>query len=143
IGDENKAVQVQGPHGQQGSTYASIDQNGNGNVAEQYQVKYGNDAFIIQDGNGNTARQAQDLTLPLDAEGSNNYAKINQDGDRNLAEQYQNGWSNNAIVDQIGSGNSAYHSHDAWVSEPSILQEGAGNYASQIQTGSLNDAVVE
>ena len=142
-GDHNKAIQQQGPHGQMGDTYAKIDQSGDHNLAEQYQVKYGNDALIEQTGSWNTARQAQDRSLPADAEGSMNDASIFQSGWFNMAEQEQNGWSNDVKAEQTGNGNKSSQVQNAWVSTASVLQTGSLNMAAQDQTGSLNFAKIE
>lgn len=140
VGNSNEATQLQGPHSQQGATYAKIWQGGNYNTAFQNQVKYGNSAEIYQGGSGNTARQAQDINLSLYAEGSFNMAYINQSGDENTAEQHQDGWSNDAWIYQSGSGNTATQNQVSWVSDAYINQSGDGNTAAQDQSGNLNSA---
>ncbi|WP_319480861.1 hypothetical protein [uncultured Draconibacterium sp.] len=143
LGNDNDATQLQGPHSQQGATYAKIWQGGNENTAFQNQVKYGNSAEIYQGGNGNTARQAQDIDLPLDGEGSFNMAYINQSGDDNSADQHQDGWANEATVYQEGSGNTATQNQVAWVSDAYISQSGNDNTATQDQSGKLNSASID
>ncbi|WP_320112646.1 hypothetical protein [Draconibacterium orientale] len=143
LGDGNTATQLQGPHTQQGATYAKIYQNGSDNTAFQNQVKYGNSAEIFQGGLGNAANQAQDIDLPLDAEGSFNTAYINQSGDYNSADQHQDGWSNEATIYQEGDGNTATQDQTSWVSDAYISQSGDDNTATQDQSGKLNSASID
>lgn len=150
-GSFNEAVQQQGPHGQQGTTYAEILQSGNWNNASQNQLKYGNDARINQSGNGNTGMQAQDAILLDDFEGSYNTAILNQSGNGNYAEQTQNGWANDVQAYQSGSGNRSVQTQSlSWVSDAFVSQSGNNNLATQIQKGSgvaingrLNSARIE
>ncbi len=144
-GNDNVSEQIQGPHNQIGSSFASVVQSGNNNDAYQIQVRWGNDAYIVQSGNGNAARQAQDTELPDDVVGSENYALINQSGNSNLADQEQHGWDNSVIATQSGHGNISTQLQDnsSFMSEATVLQAGSNNMADQYQLGSLNIGKIE
>ncbi len=143
IGNENLAVQKQGPHSQLGTAFASIFQQGDENFASQNQMKYGNQARILQAGNGNTAMQAQDAFLLPEEEGSMNEAIIEQAGDENTASQEQDGWANIAETYQTGNGNRVVQDQYAWKSTAIVSQHGNDNSATQNQDGRLNLARVE
>lgn len=146
-GDNNFIGQVQGPHGQMGTSLAVADQGGNNNWASQHQLRYGNEAFIYQLGNGNTAKQGQDAPLLDDDDfvGSMNYALIDQSGNNNSASQSQYGWDNHVEAYQSGNGNTSIQDqkNTSWVSEAFVYQSGNNNDALQEQIGSLNSAVID
>jgi hypothetical protein len=144
-GDRNEALQVQGPHNQQGISKAEIYQSGNDNYASQHQLKYGNQARIEQAGSGNTAEQAQDALLLPDEDGSYQTALINQSGNYNTATQKQDGWANDAQAYQSGSHNTStqVQADYSWKSIAFISQSGDFNSATQTQLGSLNSARIE
>jgi len=141
-GDKNEAVQVQGPHLQQGVTYGEIIQGGNNNYASQHQVKFGNDARINQSGNGNSAEQAQDTKLLPDDEGSFNKAVANQSGNLNLATQEQQGATNDALIDQSGRSNKADQYQKGILDVVRAYQSGNGNTSTQDQRTGFNLAEV-
>ncbi len=145
-GNENEAIQKQGPHGQLGSNYVEIMQSGHWNNASQNQLKYGNDARINQSGIGNTAMQAQDAAAAYidDFEGSMNTALINQSGDGNWSEQSQDGWANDVQAYQSGDNNTSKQTqkYDSWKSIAFVNQLGNSNEATQDQIGRLNNAKI-
>ncbi len=135
-GNNNQALQDQGPHNKQGTTYALIDQSGSWNKASQNQLKYGNDARIYQSGNGNEGQQAQDATLLADYDGSMNTALLNQSGNDNFATQKQDGWANDVTAYQSGNNNSSIQTQNiSWVSDAFVSQSGSWNKATQTQSG--------
>lgn len=147
-GNDNEAIQIQGPHSQMGTGYVEVIQGGSENYAYQIQVKYGNSAKINQSGDRNIAKQAQDIMLPLEAEGSMNTAIIDQSGNYNTAEQTQNGWANEAYAFQSGSDNSSVQNQgvgtpDSWVNFALVSQSGNSNEAEQTQNGRLNRAKID
>ena len=144
-GNNNEALQLQGPHNQQGISFAEIIQGGNDNFASQHQLKYGNEARINQAGSGNTAEQAQDSELLPDEEGSYGNALINQSGNSNFASQKQDGWANEAKAYQSGSGNSSIQLQKdySWKSIAFVAQSGNDNDATQTQKGNLNSAKID
>jgi uncharacterized protein (DUF2141 family) len=144
-GDMNEALQVQGPHNQQGKSFVNIFQSGKKNYASQHQLKYGNEATIIQTGNDNVAMQAQDSKLLPEEEGSYNSAIIEQTGNGNMATQTQDGWANYAKAEQSGNGNTSVQEQKdySWKSMAVVLQSGDANKANQSQLGSLNKASIK
>jgi len=144
-GNDNEALQHQGPSNQQGRSYAEIIQGGNDNYASQNQLRYGNDARINQAGSNNTAMQAQDALILPDEEGSANAAVINQSGNWNESTQTQDGWANTVTADQSGSNNKStqYQKDYSWKSIASVNQSGNWNTAAQTQLGYLNKASIE
>ncbi|MDD2304642.1 MAG: hypothetical protein PHP53_08095 [Prolixibacteraceae bacterium] len=144
-GNKNEALQVQGPHNQQGISFAEIIQGGDKNFASQHQLKYGNEARINQAGSGNTAEQAQDSELLPDEEGSYGNALIEQSGNNNFASQKQDGWANEAKAYQSGSGNSSIQVQKdySWKSVALVNQSGSLNMATQTQVGNTNSALID
>lgn len=144
-GNENEALQVQGPHNQQGISDAEIVQGGNNNYASQHQLKYGNVAKINQSGSSNTAKQAQDALLLPEEEGSYQTALIDQSGNLNKATQQQDGWANIVQAYQSGSGNTStqVQADYSWKSIATVSQSGNNSTADQTQLGSLNSAKID
>jgi len=143
-GDDNEALQHQGPSSQQGKSYAEIIQGGNGNYASQNQLRYANDARINQAGSNNIAMQAQDAVILPEEEGSANKAVISQSGDWNQSTQTQDGWANDVSTDQSGSFNKStqYQQDYSFKSIASVNQSGDWNTAGQTQLGYLNKATI-
>jgi len=145
-GNDNKAMQKQGPHSQMGTVYAEIMQGGNWNVASQTQYKSNNYAAIDQQGNGNTATQAQDVETIDEFEGTSNTASIVQAGDIGYALQDQHGWANEVSATQSGgSGNKSTQLQKdySWKNIASVSQTGSDNEAVQEQIGNLNKAKID
>ena len=144
-GNKNEVYQYQGPHNQQGISFAEVIQSGNENFASQNQLKYGNEARINQSGNNNVAMQAQDCELLPDEEGSYGTALIDQSGNSNTATQKQDGWSNDAKAYQSGNGNLSTQVQEdySWKSIAFVSQSGNNNIATQNQLGYLNSATID
>jgi len=144
-GNENEAVQKQGPHTQMGTTYAEILQGGNWNHAYQTQLKSNNDAVISQEGDYNTATQSQDVETIDGYEGTWNNATIIQSGNANIAVQDQHGWLNDASATQSGNGNhsSQLQSDNSWKNIAVVIQSGDDSEAIQEQVGNLNKAKID
>jgi hypothetical protein len=147
-GDDNAATQVQGPDNKLGDAYMITDQSGNGNIAEQEQNSYSNEAFINQTGIQGVAKQYQDRGLPVGyIEATSNLAVIDQGGERNDAYQIQNGHANDAYSFQTGVGNYSHQvqGNDAatsWVSFAVVAQSGNYSDAEQTQLGEVNYGVI-
>lgn len=144
-GNDNKSLQVQGPNGQQGISYAEIGQSGNRNFASQHQLRYANTARLFQSGSDNTGMQAQDATILEEEEGSANNAYLEQSGNGNTATQDQDGWSNTATAYQSGNNNSLVQLQRdySWMSIAYANQSGSWNQATQDQMGLLNYGKIE
>jgi len=120
--------------------------NADGNYADAYQAGAGNSILINQDASEYTSARRNSATATQ--YGDNQTSTIDQRGDNNIANSYQdNAYGGNvSVISQIGDGygaaNAAYTTQTGEDNEALISQNGNGNWAEILQTSNENVAQI-